>query len=378
MMRYKIWVLIWLLCPMLALADNTVEIAFKKGDILHQKKKHLRQDSGGVFTTTATIEAGNREKCLRVTVVEGEDKDADLNRVIGEIIVDGSMTPADLPAGTEVEIYLRMDEDRSLFLSVVIQDVDVRIMDKRLSLETVVNTPDDLSKKYREQLKSADEAVSALRGSGVDPGDDGRKHMDELADWKSSVGHRDIEEKLAAARGGGEGASVATSQAEQLIREFMKKVRKLKKIADAPILLREAKELLERLSGKLMERGRLFKMESREKFQNDLETAEKKLKDAENSIKKGENARFEDISEDINEAMTILRRAGFHLEAPEIFNYLCGEEPKVPQSSKPAYRKAMESGRAAMVNMDWDGIVRANMSMIEILRTIGIEIGGLQ
>ncbi|MDR2676067.1 MAG: Hsp70 family protein, partial [Opitutaceae bacterium] len=104
----------------IALADNTVEIAFKKGETLPQKKRHLRQAEGGVFRTTSPIKAGEKDTRLRVTVVEGEQKRADLNRDIGGIVIDGTMVQGDLDIGTGVEIYLKMDEDRSLFLSVVI------------------------------------------------------------------------------------------------------------------------------------------------------------------------------------------------------------------------------------------------------------------
>jgi len=365
----------------IALADNTVEVAFRKGDTLPQKKKHLRQGAGGVFRTTNVIREGDEKTGLRVAVVEGENRRADLNRAIGEIVIDGTMVKGELNPGTGVEIYLKMDEDRSLFLSVVIPDVEVRVMDRLLLLETNIIDPRELRKKYHEQLKRAKEAVNAMRSAGKGAKDEAlTKLVDEVSGWQSSEGHREIESKLDAAMGKGEGWSAAVAQADQLIRHFMEKVYELEELAQLPQAIKEVEETLQQAEKTLMGFGAALPNEMRIRFQQMIEQAQDSLSLVKKKVNEGfaeaRDTIFDELEKVKSDAIQILFIAG----APIFYSQLCDQEPNVRAENRNAYRSAMLSGRAAIERGDFQALIAVNQQMMALLRDPppGIEIGDVQ
>lgn len=353
----------------IALADNTVEIAFEKGATLPQKKKHLRQSAGGVFRTTSEIKKGDKSTGLRVAVVEGEKKRADLNRIIGEIFIDGTMVPADLSTGTGVEIYLKMDEDRSLFLSVVIPDVDVRIMDKPLSLEMVEFNPKELRDKYNQQLKHADEVVRTMRSESTGAnGDAFAGLIDELSGWKSSKEHREIEGKIDAAVGKGEGWTVAAAQADQMIREFMAKVCELEAVAELPKAIKEVEGMLGEAEKVLMGFGAALPTEMRTTFQGMIEDAQDSLNSVKQKAKQTSAEAKESALDELEEVKAKAGQILFVAGAPVFYKHLCEEEAKVKPQYRDEFRAAKQGGASAIQRGDFQGLLVANQQMIQIVR----------
>jgi molecular chaperone DnaK len=363
----------------IVLADNTVEIAFKKGDTLPQKKKHLRQNAGGVFRTTGVIKAGDKDTGLRVIVVEGEKKRADLNRTIGEIVIDGTMVQGDLNINTEVEIYLKMDEDRSLFLSVVIPGVDVRIMDKPLSLEMVEFNPRELRKKYNDQLERAKKLVDTAKNGGTDADNAALAGLlGEVSNWRSSKAHREIESKLDAATGKGEGWTVAAAQADQLIREFMGKVYELEDMLELPVEIKKVEGMLKEAETWQLRTGSSQPNHMRIKQQNDIENAQDSLKSIKGKVLQGGGTGIKDeILGALETLGPIVFKILFIAAAPVFYKNLCEEEPKVSPQNKPAYRAAMQAGKAAIASGDYEELVNANARMMALLPK-GIKPLGLQ
>jgi len=344
-----------------ALADNTVEIAFRKGDALPQKKKHLRQSAGGVFHTTSPIAAGDKNTSMRITVVEGEQKRADLNRAIGEIVIDGAMVQGDVAVGTAVEIYVRMDEDRSLFLTILIPDVDLRIMDKRLSLETVEIDPGELCKKYNSHLERAKDVVRILKSDSATDASD--PLLNEVDGWESSKEHKEIEGRLDAAEGRGEGWTVAAAQAEQLIREFMGKVFELEERAE---LLR-LNEMIDVAEKHLMAIGQMLPQHMRVRFQEMIEQG----RDLLNAIRKQAAKDLAQTKEAIRDGIEKVKQLivpvlQFVMAIPH-FKYLCDKESEVADVNKAAYRKAMENGMAAINAGGLEALARVNAQMMSLL-----------
>ncbi|MDR0353464.1 MAG: Hsp70 family protein [Opitutaceae bacterium] len=351
----------------IALADNTVEIAFKKGETLPQKKRHLRQSAGGVFRTTTPIKAGDKDTCLRVTVVEGEEKRADLNRDIGGIAIDGTMVHGDLDIGTGVEIYLKMDEDRSLFLSVVIPDVDVRIMDKPLSLEMVEMDPEKLRKKYLKWLQRPEKAISTLKNCETGAGDPELAALiDEVSNWRASEKHREIENKLDAAAGKGEGWTVAVAQADQLLREFMGKVYELEDHAELPEAIKTTESLTDMAEKGLMAVGARLPNEMRVKFQQELEQARDMLDSVRKKTRQSyAKARDAGVLDDLVKIKKNIGGIVFIVMAPPIFKDLGGRESQATNRS--AYRALMQAGMAAIMSENLLKLAEINRQLMELL-----------
>ncbi|MDR2676298.1 MAG: hypothetical protein LBC18_15900, partial [Opitutaceae bacterium] len=267
---------------------------------------------------------------------------------IGGIVIDGTMVQGDLDIGTGVEIYLKMDEDRSLFLSVVIPDVDVRIMDRPLSLEMVEIDPAKLREKYHAWLKRPAEAIDALKNCEADANDPGLAAlMDEAANWESSETHREIETRLDAATGKGEGWTVAAAQADQLIREFMGKVYELEDHAELPKAIKQMEAAIADAEKGLMAVGARLPTEMRVKFQQAIEQAGDLLESAKKRARQGyTKAKEAGVLDDIVKIKRLVYGVHFVVRAPERFKYLCGLKHKA--TNPIAYMALMQAGMAAL------------------------------
>lgn len=89
------------------LANNETAIFFKKGDPLPAKKTEI-------FHTSAGLRKGETGDAVKVPLVEGENEHADRNVLLGMLEIKGSDIKRDVPAGSEVEVTVNMDEDRIL------------------------------------------------------------------------------------------------------------------------------------------------------------------------------------------------------------------------------------------------------------------------
>ena len=74
-----------------------------------------------VHWTVSDIRREDANSRLRILLVEEENQRADRNRPIGELIVHASQLKRDLPAGSKVEITIRLDESGVLTASADIE-----------------------------------------------------------------------------------------------------------------------------------------------------------------------------------------------------------------------------------------------------------------
>ena len=98
----------------IGLSDNTVERLFEKGQSLPLRKR------ARTFHTVESLKAGDAGSSIKIALVEGEQAHADRNRYIGDMIISGTKAKRDLPKGTEVEVEVRIDENRNIKLLVFI------------------------------------------------------------------------------------------------------------------------------------------------------------------------------------------------------------------------------------------------------------------
>ncbi len=139
-----------------ALADNQTNFLLTKGIILPAKGMSIHRNIN-------EVRAGHQEDLLRIPVVEGENKRcADHNRLIGSLDIRGNKLKRNLPAGSEVEITIRIDPSRLVKTMVYIP-----ILDEEFEIEANLGiTPSEVpdlksdfkkdKKKYHELLDKAD------------------------------------------------------------------------------------------------------------------------------------------------------------------------------------------------------------------------------
>jgi len=102
----------------LALANNDNVFFFKKGDALPGKVTKT------CFRTIKALKRGESGELLKISVVEGESLKADRNKLQGHLAVKASEISRDLPAESEVEVTILINEDRIITLKAYIPMLD--------------------------------------------------------------------------------------------------------------------------------------------------------------------------------------------------------------------------------------------------------------
>lgn len=144
----------------IALANNEYEKLFERGRGLPIKAK-------GDFRTAQAIRQGNAEDICRTAVVEGENDRADRNRLIGSLEIRGDMIRRDLPANSEVEVVLKMDESRIVTVTAYIPLLDEEFSAK-IDFRRHMPNPETLEQDFQAELKRFREvkAKAAEAGAG--------------------------------------------------------------------------------------------------------------------------------------------------------------------------------------------------------------------
>jgi molecular chaperone DnaK (HSP70) len=107
-------------CPQtigIELEDGTVAPIIRKGQPLPARGEHDRR-------TAVALRAGHPEDRIRIPVVEGEHPRFERNRLIGELIIKGSDVRKDLPAGSLIEVTLKLDTPLKIEFSVYVPRLD--------------------------------------------------------------------------------------------------------------------------------------------------------------------------------------------------------------------------------------------------------------
>lgn len=101
----------------IALHDNHVIRLFDKGTAL--PARHLMS-----LRTVVAFRCGQRGDAIKLQLVEGEGDFADINRELGTLIVPLENVSRDLPAGSEVEVSVEVDESRQFRVTAYIPVLD--------------------------------------------------------------------------------------------------------------------------------------------------------------------------------------------------------------------------------------------------------------
>lgn len=217
-------------------ADNTVDVFFKAGAGLPQKKRWPTP-----YRTTIALKAGQPGESLRMLIVEGESERADRNKVVGELKIDSSMIRRDLPMGSDVEVTLRISESRTLTLEAYFPLLD-----------------EDFTKQVDVEKDMADPALitESLRGE--------TKRLEELIERADNAGESDLVEtleklqadkELANAARAAKGDPAAAEKAQARLLDLQLQLDAADEKLKWPVLVAEAHEVQEDLSKLAREHG---------------------------------------------------------------------------------------------------------------------------
>ena len=169
-----------------ALADNTVAVFFDKGT-------HLPARIRKVMFTTVTVRSGGTGDLLRVPVVEGENKRADRNEVVGALEIIATNLKRDVPEGSEIEVSIEVDESRRFLTKAYLPFLDEEY-EAILVKHLVVAKPEELEKLVQIERKR----LTDLREKSKKAND--AKARELLARIDNERLEHEVETSLAAAR----------------------------------------------------------------------------------------------------------------------------------------------------------------------------------
>lgn len=210
----------------IALANNEYDKLFEKGRGLPLK---ATRD----YRTIHPMRQGRAEDVFRIPVVEGENEKADRNRLNGALEIRGDMIRRDLPAGSEVEVTLKMDESRILTVVAYVPLLDEEFPAK-IEMKRHQPNPDQLTKDYEAEMKRFRDVKSKAAAAG---GETAERLVEEV---EGSPLAQDVKETLAAAKAD----PTAALQGEKRLLELKLKLDEAADALEWPALKKEARACL--------------------------------------------------------------------------------------------------------------------------------------
>jgi molecular chaperone DnaK len=213
----------------LALANNEYARYFEKGRGLPLKATHD-------FKTVHALKQGQSGEVLRIPVVEGENEAADRNRLVGVLAITGNNVRRDLPAGSEVEVTLRIDTSRIVIVTAYVSFLDEEFSTKK---EMVHQMPD--AEELRRDCEIELKRMQELKAKAIAAqGDTARDVVDSV---EVSALLDEIKNKLPAA----EGNPDAAAQLEKQLQKLKQKLDEAANSLEWPALVKEARDWLNSL-----------------------------------------------------------------------------------------------------------------------------------
>ncbi|MCU0241943.1 MAG: Hsp70 family protein, partial [Vicinamibacteria bacterium] len=145
----------------IALANNEMAWLVSKGTPLPARKRdNLR--------TVTPLRRGDSGNVVRIPVMEGQSSRADRNQIVGTLEINAANIKRDVPAGSEVEVTIEVDQSR-----LVTARAYVPVLDEEF--EHVINYKD-----YGARARNASELRKELEGE--------RKRLDQAREKTGATG----------------------------------------------------------------------------------------------------------------------------------------------------------------------------------------------
>jgi molecular chaperone DnaK len=172
-----------------ALADNIVCVYFERGAPLPARRTYT-------LNAVETVPRGSAGSVLRIPIVQGEFDRADLNRLVGALLISGHEVGDTVPVGAAIEVTLELDRGGRLTSLARIEGLD-QVFEGVAQLAVPDETPDSLERSL---------AVVRQRIAELDPRRWERHAMGVVVPMLLG----EVESGLAAARGGDADAAQKT------------------------------------------------------------------------------------------------------------------------------------------------------------------------
>ena len=221
----------------ISLATNEYEKLFDKGSGLPQKKTRD-------FRTVKPLHQGSAEDEIIIPVIEGENDLADRNRQVGRLVIKGTDIRRNLPAGSTIEVTLRMDESRILLVKAYVQSLDEEF-EQKIDMGRHSPSYEDLKHDFDTEMKRFREAKSK---AAVTEADSAEELVEKV---EQSPLLLEVKETLSAAKGDPD----AAGKCERRLLELKLKLDEATNSLEWPSLVAEAQRWLEDLKTRAEQHG---------------------------------------------------------------------------------------------------------------------------
>jgi molecular chaperone DnaK len=177
------------------------------------------------YVTTVGVEPGTADRIIHIPIMEGERTRGDRNRQIGFINISAEELRRTLPAGTHVQVTIRLESSGQSWVEAFVPVVGQRF---KAELKLIIQAPDlsTLKDEYEAEMKRSDELMDQIKElAGNDPteADRGRKVKDEL---------ETMEGRMSELRLRAQTQGEALQQLEPALLEFQAQTDELEAISD--------------------------------------------------------------------------------------------------------------------------------------------------
>jgi len=216
------------------LATGETRIYLKKGTPLPSKSPR------GVHLTTTTVKRGDSGTFLRIPIVEGENtRRADRNRLVGALEVRGDKSKRDLPAGSEVEVTIEMDESRLLKARAYVPLLDEEF-EVVMNTEMISGDPQQMADEFEQEKARLEKAREKAQEIGLPAAE---KPLQRIRDEHMI---HDVETALDDAKVDHDAvARDAADRCQQRLRELKSAIDEAEDAMEWPTLVSEAESQIE-------------------------------------------------------------------------------------------------------------------------------------
>ena len=143
--------------------SNTIGIGFANEEMLPFVQKGTKLPAHGTndFRTDVALRAGHAEDVWSFSILEGENARAVRNHLIGMITITGADIRRDLPAGSQIEVKVMIDESQQIRAQAYVPALDEEFV-VQISLQMSHESLDELRKQVAEQQKRLKQAREKL------------------------------------------------------------------------------------------------------------------------------------------------------------------------------------------------------------------------
>ncbi len=240
----------------ISLANNEYAKFFKKGSGLPQRKTWPT-----AFRTVKPLKQGQSGELIWIPIIEGENELADRNRCIKRFAIEANNIRRDLPAGSEVEITMKYDENRTIWVEAYVPILDDQFNFKFDAAGRKSADPDFLEADFEAELKRLREAKAKVAGSGAETADRLVKEVETLP----------LLEQMEETRAVIKGDPDAAAKFEGQLLEIKPKLDEAVNALEWPALIIDAKEWLEYLQRVVDQHGSEQQRQKAEDYSGEVE-----------------------------------------------------------------------------------------------------------